>query len=50
MPAALTALLPFEHGPPLPGGRLIAAPLVLTAIAAAFSVAGLAALARRDIG
>ena len=46
MPAALTALLPFEHGPPLPG----AAPLVLTAIAAAFSAEGLAVLARRDIG
>jgi len=42
---------PFTHVPKLPGGTVTAAPLFwLSVIALALSVAGLAALRRRDIG
>ena len=42
---------PFTHAPRLPGGTVSAAPLVwLCGLALAASVAGLAALRRRDIG
>jgi ABC-2 type transport system permease protein len=42
---------PFAHVPRLPGGSLVAWPLVwLCLLAVAFSLAGLAALRRRDIG
>jgi polyether ionophore transport system permease protein len=41
---------PFTHLPHLPGGELIATPLViLTVVAAALGAAGLAGLRRRDI-
>jgi ABC-2 type transport system permease protein len=42
---------PFQHVPRLPGAELRAAPLVwLTALAAALTLAGVAALRRRDVG
>jgi ABC-2 type transport system permease protein len=44
-------LSPFTHVPKLPGGTMAVAPLVwLAAVAAALTVASLAALRRRDIG
>jgi ABC-2 type transport system permease protein len=49
LPGVVVGLSPFAHGPALPGGRLTAAPLVLTAVAAALAAVGLAALARRDV-
>jgi ABC-2 type transport system permease protein len=49
LPGAVTGLSPFGHGPALPGGRLTAAPLVLTGVAAALAAVGLAALDRRDM-
>jgi ABC-2 type transport system permease protein len=42
---------PFTHAPRLPGGPVLAAPLLwLCAVALALSAAGLAGLRRRDIG
>jgi len=42
---------PFTHAPRLPGGTVLAAPLLwLGLVALAFAAAGLAALRRRDIG
>ncbi len=42
---------PFTHVPKLPGGTVTAAPLAwLTVIAALLTIAGMAALRRRDIG
>jgi ABC-2 type transport system permease protein len=44
-------LSPFTHSPKLPGGEVTALPLiVLTAIAAALVLAGVAGFRRRDIG
>ena len=42
-------LSPFAHSPQLPGGWFSAAPLTLALIAAAFGMAGLAGLRRRDL-
>ena len=51
LPDWATQLSPFDHVPRLPGADLSATPLlVLTAIAAALVAAGLAGLARRDVG
>jgi ABC-2 type transport system permease protein len=51
LPGWLVDLSPFTHLPALPGGTFEGVPLVgLTVVAAALSVAGLAALRRRDIG
>jgi len=42
---------PFTHAPRLPGGTVSAVPLLwLGLVAVALTVAGLAALCRRDIG
>ena len=49
LPQALIDISPFAHSPQLPGGSIDAAPLALTALAAALGAAGLAALRRRDI-
>jgi ABC-2 type transport system permease protein len=50
LPQWLTNLSPFEHVPALPAAPMVWAPLaVLTTIAAAAIVAGLAALERRDM-
>ncbi len=49
LPQALVDVSPFAHSPQLPGGSLDAAPLALTALAAALAAAGLAALRRRDL-
>ena len=50
-PQWLLDISPFTHAPKLPGGTVSAAPLLWLCLAAlAFSVAGLAALRRRDIG
>ena len=47
----LLDISPFTHVPRLPGGTVLAAPLVwLSLVALAFSAVGLAALRRRDIG
>ncbi|MFG2822092.1 ABC transporter permease [Kitasatospora sp. NPDC048365] len=49
--ARVLDLSPFTHTPHLPGGPLSATPLLwLTALAAALAAAGLAGLARRDLG
>ena len=47
---ALLDASPFTHVPKLPGGAFTAAPASLTAVAAAFGAAGVAALRRRDLG
>jgi ABC-2 type transport system permease protein len=49
LPQALIDVSPFAHSPRLPGGTLDAAPVALTALAAAFAAAGLVALRRRDV-
>jgi ABC-2 type transport system permease protein len=46
----LLDISPFTHVPRLPGGAFSAAPLTLTAIAAAIAAAGLAGFRRRDVG
>jgi ABC-2 type transport system permease protein len=44
-------LSPFTHSPKLPGGAVTATPLiVLTAIAVALVLAGVAGFRRRDVG
>jgi ABC-2 type transport system permease protein len=51
LPGWLQNISPFERVPQLPGASLTALPLVvITAIAAAFTLAGLLGLQRRDIG
>ncbi|MFZ2177645.1 MAG: ABC transporter permease, partial [Rhodococcus sp. (in: high G+C Gram-positive bacteria)] len=50
LPRAVQDLSPFTHMPKLPGGEIVATPLlVCTGVAAVLVVAGLAALHRRDI-
>jgi ABC-2 type transport system permease protein len=51
LPGWVDRLSPYDHVPKLPAVGFDAAPLlVLTAIAAAFAVAGFAGLRRRDVG
>jgi len=51
LPNWMENLSPFQHVPQLPGAGLTLLPLVvMSAIAAAFTLAGLAGLRRRDIG
>jgi ABC-2 type transport system permease protein len=51
LPQLVQDISPFTHSPKLPGGTVSAEPLVvLTLIAVALAVAGLASLRRRDIG
>ncbi|TYK43404.1 ABC transporter permease [Actinomadura decatromicini] len=50
LPRAVLDVSPFTHTPKLPGGGFSATPLiVLTAVAAAVTAAGLLALRRRDV-
>ncbi|GII95890.1 ABC transporter permease [Sinosporangium siamense] len=51
LPQPLLDLSPFSHLPKLPGGEVSALPLVvLTAVAAALTAAGLYGFRRRDVG
>jgi ABC-2 type transport system permease protein len=50
LPECLLDLSPFHHEPQLPAGEFAAGPLlVLCAVAAALTAAGLAAFRRRDL-
>jgi ABC-2 type transport system permease protein len=51
LPGWLMTISPFQHVPQLPAANLTVLPLVvLTAIAAGLTCAGLSGLRRRDIG
>jgi ABC-2 type transport system permease protein len=51
LPQPILDISPFQHLPKLPGGTVLAAPLIwLSAIALVLGLAGLAGLRRRDIG
>ncbi|WBB95906.1 MULTISPECIES: hypothetical protein [unclassified Solwaraspora] len=49
LPQPLRDLSPFTHLPSLPGGQVSAVPLVVLALLAAGSAAGMIGLRRRDL-